>query len=634
MRYYSPTKLLLQFILVFSALSVVPAIYFYERLDDSETRTAQQVAMIEQAKVNYAVAELGAINQKIQLSVMELANNGLLHRAIDSPSPLSRSVIEDFWALVARTQGYYSQLRYLDIHGQEKIRINHNGRTTQIVEDEFLQDKSGRNYFSYAQSLEDGQLGVYGIDLEIEHGEYARPYTPALRVIVPVATSGVRQGYFIANLNLSMIYDELAYRDNSGSKPIVANANGFYVLSPDTATLFGDLLPGRAQHSVANDFPLLWRQQAINASGTVHESNAWLTYQTIDFTLGQHTQSLLLFVTMPAQQANQISRAERFELFVQLCSVSAVIFLIALSFVIWNDNHHKNSLESKIARAAINGMSALMITDKDNRIIKVNDELCRISGYTFEEVKGQQPSMFASGEHTQKFYREMWESIHTRGIWQGEIINRRKDATLITELLRIQTVKNHDGKIQFYVASFVDISELKALEQQLRRLSEKDALTSQWNRRKFDIELQSLCMRVKRYPEEEQAALCLFDIDHFKQVNDQYGHDVGDHVIKSVAQLLKGELRETDLLARVGGEEFAVIMPNTSVEEAEAVSNRIRNVVEQHSMHNVTLSGGVSDVCANPSQTYKRTDMALYDSKYLGRNRISVIKSDQVQAFV
>jgi diguanylate cyclase (GGDEF)-like protein len=165
-------------------------------------------------------------------------------------------------------------------------------------------------------------------------------------------------------------------------------------------------------------------------------------------------------------------------------------------------------------------------------------------------------------------------------------------------------------------------------------LSEKDALTSQWNRRKFDIELQSLCMRVKRYPEEEQAALCLFDIDHFKQVNDQYGHDVGDHVIKSVAQLLKGELRDTDLLARVGGEEFAVIMPNTSVEEAEAVSNRIRNVVEQHSMHNVTLSGGVSDICANPSQTYKRTDMALYDSKYLGRNRISVIKSDQVQAFV
>jgi len=289
-------------------------------------------------------------------------------------------------------------------------------------------------------------------------------------------------------------------------------------------------------------------------------------------------------------------------------------------------------MASKIARAAMNGMSAMVITDHNNRIVEVNEEFTRVSGYELKDVVGKQPSLFSSGKHNQEFYMAMWKELEEKGIWEGEVVNKRRDGTKITEILRIQTVRDQNNIIQFYVASFVDITHRKELEDRLRELSERDPLTSLWNRRKFDNEMTSHSIRVKRYPDSETTSLALLDIDHFKRINDKYGHDEGDNVIINVANILTDHLRESDLVARIGGEEFALIMPHTSIGEAEIVVNRLRTAIHLETNMGITVSAGVTEICSRSSDSYKRADIALYESKSLGRNQVSVLSTHESES--
>lgn len=142
-------------------------------------------------------------------------------------------------------------------------------------------------------------------------------------------------------------------------------------------------------------------------------------------------------------------------------------------------------------------------------------------------------------------------------------------------------------------------------------------MTGLWNRRKFEEQLTHYANIVERYPDTPTTCLALFDIDHFKRINDERGHDEGDKVICSVAETLLREVRTTDFVSRVGGEEFAVIMPHTTVKEAEVVLNRLRVAVQLRSNMTVTVSAGYSDLTADRTRSYKCADIALYESKAL-----------------
>ena len=184
--------------------------------------------------------------------------------------------------------------------------------------------------------------------------------------------------------------------------------------------------------------------------------------------------------------------------------------------------------------------------------------------------------------------------------------------------------------IQFYVASFVDISKHKELENKLRNLSEKDALSGCWNRRKFDLELRDECSRVNRYPTREQSCLAILDIDHFKGINDRFGHDYGDKAIQTVAQVLQRECRDTDLVARIGGEEFGVILPHTTPQEADYVLNRLRIAISIEFDNVVTISGGITNLTSEPALNYKCADLALYEAKAVGRNSVCLFLDSEM----
>jgi diguanylate cyclase (GGDEF)-like protein/PAS domain S-box-containing protein len=403
-------------------------------------------------------------------------------------------------------------------------------------------------------------------------------------------------------------------------------------MSTNGEKILGNLLDAHRDSNISQQFPQLWRSLQFDKFGTVKERDYWISYTTAELNDVEHVEELIFFIKTSLDEAHAFTDDARHDLYIQAAFILIILFLLTFTFVTWNHNHEKNSLDSKIARAAMNGMSAVVITDRNNRIIQVNSEFTRISGYTLEDVKGRPPSLFASGKHLQEFYMNMWKILEEKGLWEGEVVNKRRDGSLITEILRIQTVKDRFGVIQFYVASFVDISHRKELEDRLRELSEKDPMTSLWNRRKFDKEMQNQAMRTKRYSDNESATLALIDIDHFKRVNDNYGHDRGDEVIKDVAGCLTHHLRETDVIARIGGEEFAIIMPHTDLREAEMVLNRVRTAINIESELNITVSAGATEISAKPEETYKRADIALYESKSLGRNQVSVLSVSETHS--
>lgn len=627
------SKLIVQFLVVFSALAFVPFLYFYSQFGQLETKTEQYVERLNRNKLEYAKAELQASLSKVSTSLNYLSNNGMLNKALSEPTRENIDALQDFWMLIVRTQGYYSHLRFIDAQGMEMVRINSKEGFAEIVEPERLQYKGDRNYFKFAQTLTNTEVGEFGIDLESEHGEITTPLTPAYRVIYPIALNGQRLGYFIANLDLKRIYRGLAYKRNSDYLPNIVNKDGYYIMSPNDQGIMGHLVAANEKHNIAYQYPLLWQMIQQQESGTFRSDNQWVSYTTATFDNIDNIDTLTFFIATDFGTAQAFTDLESRDLYIQASFIFIILFLLTFTFVAWNHNHVKNSLDSKIARAAMNGMSAVVITDRNNRIIQVNSEFTRVSGYTLEDVKGKPPSVFASGRHQQEFYMKMWKVLEEQGLWEGEVINKRRDGSLITEILRIQTVKDSRGTIQFYVASFVDISHRKELEDRLRELSEKDPLTSLWNRRKFDSEMQAQASRVRRYRKHETTTLGLIDIDHFKRINDKYGHDKGDEVIKEVTRSLKYHLRETDLVARIGGEEFAIIMPHTELREAETVLNRIRIAINLESKLNITVSAGLTEMSGSPEETYKRADIALYESKSGGRNQVStlsVIEADTI----
>lgn len=251
--------------------------------------------------------------------------------------------------------------------------------------------------------------------------------------------------------------------------------------------------------------------------------------------------------------------------------------------------------------------------------------------WTESEVLGQPPSIFQSGNHNKNFYSTMWKAIQTDGIWQGEVTNKRKNGELLTEILRIQAIVDKHGEMKYFIASFVDITARKELENRLRELSEKDVLTQCWNRRKFEAEFSNIIGSGPFTKEMEPSCLAIVDIDHFKRINDTYGHDIGDKVITEVGRILDVESRRADFVARIGGEEFAIILPNTQLNEAEVILNRLRVAITLNDDIKVTISGGITDICCSSEASYKRADLALYDSKTSGRNKMSCFSSAEME---
>ncbi len=271
---------------------------------------------------------------------------------------------------------------------------------------------------------------------------------------------------------------------------------------------------------------------------------------------------------------------------------------------------------------------AIMVTDADVNIHMVNHAFTVVTGYTEEEIIGKNPRILMSGMHGKDFYEAFYRELSEKGQWSGEIWNKRKNGELFPEWLMVSVLRDEANAITHYVAVFSDMTERKKKEEHIQYLANFDVLTGLPNRYLLGDRLDHGINFAHRH--QLKLAVMFIDLDHFKNINDSIGHDVGDGLLKLVAERLKANLRSSDTIARQGGDEFVVLLGELESEGqvtfiAEKMIESLSQpfMVDQYQL-SVTASIGISlfpydgDTAV---QLLRNADLAMYRAKGTGRNR-------------
>lgn len=285
--------------------------------------------------------------------------------------------------------------------------------------------------------------------------------------------------------------------------------------------------------------------------------------------------------------------------------------------------------ELRLAGTIFDSLSeGILVTDAKSRTITTNKAFTRITEYTADEMRGQNPNILSSGRHNKEFYKKMWEEIAEVGYWQGEVWNQKKSGIDYPELLSITALKNSFDEVDNYVAVFTDITKLKDTEDKLRHQAHHDLLTGLPNRLMFENLLESAMRHSKR--SGNKLALLFVDIDNFKSINDSLGHSIGDKVLVEASKRIRGVLRDDDNVGRYGGDEFLILLENIeSNDDLSLICQKIIGSFDipiyRHEDISVYTSLSIG-VCVFPDDTdnieklIQCADVAMYKAKETGKN--------------
>ena len=285
----------------------------------------------------------------------------------------------------------------------------------------------------------------------------------------------------------------------------------------------------------------------------------------------------------------------------------------------------------RLASAVIeNAAEGVVVTDVSGQVLMVNPAFTAITGYATEDLVGQSLRVLRSGRHDRAFYAAMWEAIDADGFWQGEIWNRRKNGQIYPEWLTISAVHDAQGRPRHYIGVFSDISERKQREHRIWRQANFDSLTDLPNRSHFNERLDVATAEARR--NGLPLALLFIDLDHFKWVNDTLGHEAGNQLLRQAARRMASCLRAEDCLARLAGDEFAILLPTLGrSDHADIVARKLLDTlskpyhIEERDVV-ITASIGIAlfpGEGADGLSLLKNADVAMYRAKEAGRNGIA-----------
>ncbi len=314
-----------------------------------------------------------------------------------------------------------------------------------------------------------------------------------------------------------------------------------------------------------------------------------------------------------------------------------------------NGNYDYKSENSNLLaeyKKAVDLSNIVSKTNPKGIITYVNDKFCEISGYTREELIGKPHNVIRHPEMPREAFKNLWDTIKAKQSWHGIVKNMKKDGGQYIVDTNVIPILDVDGDITEYIAIRHDITELEETKEQLRNINKamknkvdelysmtnsleekanKDNLTGIGNRESFE---EIYAIELKRARENDlPLSLMLFDIDNFKVVNDTYGHQAGDNILVEIASIVSANIKTHDMFSRWGGEEFILLMPNTTVDGAYLLSEKLRVLIETHHFSYtdaITASFGVAEFHTGDTKTslFQKADDALYVAKKNGRNRV------------
>jgi diguanylate cyclase (GGDEF)-like protein/PAS domain S-box-containing protein len=311
--------------------------------------------------------------------------------------------------------------------------------------------------------------------------------------------------------------------------------------------------------------------------------------------------------------------------------IAGMVFLLII-FIIFLKNREINNINSQMKKyiKIVDENVLTSSTDLDGNITYASEAFCEISGYSKDELIGQNHRIIRHPDMQESTYKELWETISKGKIWKGEIKNLKKDGNFYWVKAIIEPNFSKEGKIIGYSAIRYDITDRKLIE----IISITDGLTNIYNRRYFDEIFPKIINSAKQ--KDELVSFLFMDIDHFKQYNDNYGHQKGDEVLIEVAKCLKNSLhRSSDIAFRLGGEEFAIVYLSETKEKAFEFANIVKNNIEnlniKHEFNSASayITASIGLICKNANdiiinEIYKQADDLLYEAKRNGRNQVKV----------
>ncbi len=528
--------------------------------------------------------------------------------------------LENIFLSIASINTKIMQLRYIDPNGMETVRIDRTNEQNEpfVVQNKNLQDKKNRDYFQVISQMKEQKIWHSRFDLNIEQGKIEVPFRPTFRVALPLLDKQNEfTGMIIVNILTTNIFKTI--RNSSAFEHYIIDKDGHYIIHPDDKYSFNKYT--RISRTLSQDFP------KDSAKILSHPKNCHECYvYTLDDILHNNDKAIMILKAKKTYKDALINNKLQSTLYIILLSILASLIMAMYASIRPAQLQKALQLANKELERFASILDKYVVstkTKKDTTIVDVSSAFEASSGYSKEELIGK-PINIVKNTHTpQDFFKKLWKTLIEKGEWDGEIQNRKKDGSDFWLEQHIVAIKNDKGEIESFVSVGQDITSKKELEE----LSSIDKLTGILNRRKLDEFLEYEVSVSKRYL--TNLSLIIVDIDHFKSVNDTYGHQMGDKVLFEVTKIITNSIRESDIFGRFGGEEFLLICPETDQDQAFLLAEKLRKKIENYNFDKIgqkTVSLGISEFKEEDTANtlIKKADIALYESKNNGRNRTTI----------
>lgn len=640
-------------------LVIFSAIHFFHY---TVTRNILNVRQSSHIRIGHEVIRNDV--QSATTDLMHLADSRIMQQVLSTGASEAKAHLADEFQSVIKTKKNYDQIRYLDATGMEVVRINYNSGTPLTVPDEKLQNKGKRYYFTDTMKLDEHTIFVSPMDLNIENGRIEHPLKPMLRFGTPVFDSQHRKrGVVLINYLADTLRHNIAhFLANANSMPMLLNAQGYWLMSPDSKDEWGFMFKNQRRFNLRH--PEVWGKIVREKSGQVETADGLFTFVTVYPLQRVHTSSsgaadafsqstttvddknyfwvLLTHVPKAHLNAHIYDHAKQGALQCALVSLIMLplVWLFSRERIIrkWarSELHRKEQYLRTITSQLAEG---LLVTDNQGQLLTMNKEAERLLGWQSQELIGNNLNKVFS-RFPSDISNNSDDCLIARAILDAE--PQRKDNA------RFTTKQNGTIPVSFAVApfqyrdrvlgaiiTFRDITERLQLLAKLEIMATHDPLTGIKNRGEIERLLNLEVDRAKRY--QRPLAVMMVDIDHFKKINDTYGHRNGDLVLQNVCKIMEQELRKNDMLGRYGGEEFIVVLPETDLLSATSVAERLREYLstltvsaDQQTDIRITVSIGIAaypESAGSAEKMVQTADEMLYKAKESGRNRVMIPKA-------
>lgn len=553
---------------------------------------------------------------KMNALTTALADDKTLEQYIKNNDKSKLKDLNNLFLTFANSEKNIMQARYIDASGKEIIRVNRDNLQSlpYIVPRAKLQDKSLRDYFTIVKKMPTQKIWHSDIDLNVENGKIDVPYRPTFRIAIPLFKTNKFAGMVIVNMLVHDLFSSIQ------SSPIfniyIIDKYGNYILHPNERYSWNKYTG--VKRSLYEDFP--HDASDILSGGTKGEN--FFAYK-LDKILQNDDDAILIL-----QPKKETEKSLENENLIASTIVAVLSILLSIPLAIYaastpsklQKTLHDANIEMKRFTYIIDKYVITATTNVTGIITSISSAFSKTSGYTKDELINKNINIIKHEDTPKSVHSNIWSTILKGKQWNGEIKNKTKDGEAYWLEQTIIPIKNENEEIISFMSVGTEITAKKRLEV----ISVTDKLTGIFNRRKLDEILHLEIEKAKRY--DKTLSLIIIDIDHFKRVNDTYGHQTGDSVLRSVSQILQTNIRKIDFLGRFGGEEFLIICPETDKEGAMSLAEDMRKRIEEYefpTVKHVTISLGVSTYGSGDDEEslIKRCDAALYQAKGEGRNQ-------------